>query len=348
MTDEEKETLEELIARNLGIIQKYRLLPDSGKKELCIDVKTFTPSDEIMDLVAIDGSYSFIINLSSMWLAVVRVGAMHYRFSEDNGYELMDSMAVERPVLVSKRPDIMAQMGDMYKKLYEATQYASEQHREMVNQVRRLMEQELAYELAKKMRKVIIAMDGTLTPLKGTDFLEKAIKICDTNDNILMGVSKDSFTHAFKSYKTDEEVLSRLEFDKIGFVAAPMPKYERKDSLLYDKMLGDVYFAKLHPDAKKWFRIDIGTFKHEPETIFSFLAHYAKSRLCLGYIYPLLEAHRYVVTVRHFHNIYEDLILGMADQFDISMEEALNGLTHLEGTRRGAFHEYLDKVSREV
>jgi hypothetical protein len=348
LTDEEKETLEDLMAQNLGIIQKYRLLPDTGKEETCIDVKTFTPSDDIMDLVAIDGSYSFVINLSSMWLAVVRVGAMQYRFSEERGYELIDSRAKERPVLVSTRRDIMEGMGNMHERLYQASQYASEQHREMVNQFRRLMEQELAYELALEKKGVIIAMDGTLTPLKGTDFLEKAIKICDTNDNILLGVSKDSFTHAFKSYKTDEEVLMRLDFDKMGFVAAPMPKFERKESLLYDKMLGDVYFAKLHPDARKWFRIDIGNFKHEPKVIFSFLAHYAKSRLCLGYIYPLLEAHRYVVTVRHFHDVYEDLILGIADQFDISMEEAINGLTHLEGTRRGAFHEYLDKVSREV
>jgi hypothetical protein len=340
--------LQDLLAHNLGIIQKYRLLPDSTEKETCIDVQTFSASDDVMDLVAIDGSYSFIINLSSMWLAVVRVGAMHYRFSEEKGFELIDSKAVEKPVMVSTRKDIMAQMGDMYKKLYEATIYASEPHREMVNQVRRLMEQELAYDLAENKKNIILAMDGTLTPLKGTDYLEKAVKLCDSNNNILLGVSKDSFTHAFKSYKTDEEVLLKLNHESLGYVSAPMQKYEKKEGLLYDRMLGDVYFAKLHPDAAKWFRIDLGNFKQEPKTVFSYLAHYAKSRLCLGYIYPLLEAHRYVVTVRHFHDVYEDIILGMAHEFEISLEEAINGLTHLEGTRRGAFHEYLDKVSREV
>jgi len=340
--------LEVLLARNLGIIQKYRLLPDASDEELCIAVKKFAPSEEVIDLVAVDGSYSFLLNLSSMWLAVIRAGALHYRFSEGKGYELLDSMVKERPVLVATKKDIMAKMGDMHAKLFEATRYASEQHREMVNQFRRLMEQEIAYELAKKKRDVIIAMDGTLTPLKGTDFLEKALKECDKNGNVLIGVSKDSFTHAFKSYRTDEEVLSKLDLDKMGYVQAPLIKPERKDSLLYDRMLGDVYYAKLHPDAKKWFRIDIGSSKHEPDRIFSQLAHYSKSRLCLGYIYPLLEAHRYVVTVRQFHNLYEDMILSMADNFDISLEEAINGLTHLEGNRRGAFHEYLDQVSREV
>jgi hypothetical protein len=134
----------------------------------------------------------------------------------------------------------------------------------------------------------------------------------------------------------------------MGFVRAPIIPSLKKDSLLYGGMLGDVYFAKLHPDSKKWFRIDLGTYKSDPENVFSCLSHYSKSRLCIGYIYPLLEAHRYVVTVRHFHSLYEDMILDLASEFDISLQEAIDGLTHIEGERKGAFHEYLDKVSREV
>ncbi len=344
----ENKGLEQLISQNLEIIQQYRLLPDIEEGKMEIDVKTFTPSHKIMDLIAIDGSYSFILNLSSMWLAVIRVGALHYKFSEEKGYELVDSKVWERPVMVSTKKEVMAKMGKTHNHLFDTTKYASEQHREMVNQFRRLMEQEMALELAKINSDVIIAMDGTLTPLSGTDFLERALKECEKNSNILVGVSKDSFTHAFKSYKTDEEVLSKLDFNGMGYVSAPLVTHERKDSLLYDKMLGDVYFAQLHPDAGKWFRIDVGTFKHEPDRVFSNLASYAKSRLCLGYIYPLLEAHRYVVTVRQFHSLYEDMILGMAQSFDISLQEAINGLTHIEGARRGAFHEYLDQVTREV
>ncbi|UCE73906.1 MAG: DNA double-strand break repair nuclease NurA [Methanomassiliicoccales archaeon] len=350
MTDKNDEngSVRKLIAQNLQIIQKYRLFPDAANESLNIDVKSFVPSDKVMDLVAVDGSYSFILNLSSMWLAVIRVGALHYRFSEDKGYELIDSRVKEKPVLVSTKKDIMEKMGEMHGKLYEATRYASEQHREMVNQLRRLMEEEMASELAKSKSNVIIAMDGTLTPLKSTNILERAVQSCTDNNNILLGVSKDSYTHAFKSYRTDEEVLSNLEYGGIGYVPAPLARRANKDSLLYDKMLGDVYFAKLHPDASKWFRIDIGTFKRKPDMVFSQLAHYSKSRLCLGYIYPLLEAHRYVVTVRYFHTLYEDMILNMASDYDISIAEAINALTHLEGNRKGAFHEYLDQVSREI
>jgi hypothetical protein len=346
--NKDNEGVEKLIADNLGIIQKYRCISDSKEDELSIEIETFSPSDKAMDLIAIDGSYSFILNLSSMWLAVIRVGALHYRFSEDKGYELIDSKVDEKPVIVSTKKEIMSRMGTLEEKLFTATRYASEQHREMVNQLRRLMEEEMAYELAKTNENVIIAMDGTLTPLKATMVLKKAMDECEKNNNILVGVSKDSYTHSFKSYKTDEEVLSKMDFQKMGYTPMPMSKSERKDSLLYDRMLGEVYYAKLHPDAKKWFRIDIGTFKKEPERVFSHLAHYSKSTLCPGYIYPLLETHRYVVTVRHFHNLYEDMILSMAQNYDISIQETINALTHVEGARRGAFHEYLDQVSREV
>ncbi|UCG70497.1 MAG: DNA double-strand break repair nuclease NurA [Thermoplasmata archaeon] len=346
--NQESEGIEKLIAHNLRIIQKYRCFSDSKEDGSCIDVKTFSPSEKVMDLIAIDGSYSFILNLSSMWLAVIRVGALHYKFSEDKGYELIGSRVKEKPVLVSTKKDIMTKMGEIEEKLFMATRYASEQHREMVNQLRRLFEEEMAYELAKANENVIIAMDGTLTPLKATTVLKKAMDECEKKNNILVGVSKDSYTHAFKSYKTDEEVLSKLDFQGMGYTPMPMIKSERKDSLLYERMLGDVYFAKLHPDAKKWFRIDVGTFKKEPERVFSHLAHYSKSTLCPGYVYPLLEAHRYVVTVRHFHSLYEDMILSMAHNYEISIQEAINALTHLEGARKGAFHEYLDQVSREV
>jgi hypothetical protein len=336
------------IAGNLKVMQKFRRIADEKEVAKNIRITPFSSSDEVKDLIAIDGSYSFLLNLSSMWLAVIRVGALHYRYSEENGYELVNSYAQEKPVMVSTKKEIMANMGDLEKTLFSATRYASEQHREMVNQLRRLLEEETALKIAKENKNVIIAMDGTLTPLKSTDALHKTIDECKIRNNILIGVSKDSFTHSFRSHKTDEEVLLSLDSEKMGYTRAPIIPSTKKDSLLYGGMLGDVYFAKLHPDSKKWFRIDVGTFKEDPQKIFSCLSHYSKSRLCIGYLYPLLEAHRYVVTVRHFHSLYEDMILDLASEHDISLQEAIDGLTHLEGDRRGAFHEYLDKVSREV
>jgi hypothetical protein len=130
----------------------------------------------------------------------------------------------------------------------------------------------------------------------------------------------------------------------MSYIRVPTDFEEKHKGLLY----GDVYFAKLYPHAPKWFRVDIGTYKHEPQFVFSNLAHYAKSELCLGYIYPLLEVHRYVVTVRQFHTVYERMILELAPKFGIPLDYVISGLTNLDGRRRGAFHEYIDKVCREV
>jgi hypothetical protein len=242
--------VKEEIAGNLKIMQKFRRISDEKEAQRNIEITSFSCSDEIRDLVAIDGSYSFLLNLSSMWLAVIRVGALHYRYSEENGYELIDSFSQEKPVMVSTKKDIMSGMGDLENTLFSATRYASEQHREMVNQLRRLLEEEMALKVASENKDLIIAMDGTLTPLKSTDALQRTIDECTKNNNILIGVSKDSFTHSFRSHKTDEEVLQSLDLQNMGFVRAPIIPSLKKDSLLYGGMLGDVYFAKLHPDSK--------------------------------------------------------------------------------------------------
>ncbi|MBU2564902.1 MAG: hypothetical protein KJ655_01415, partial [Candidatus Thermoplasmatota archaeon] len=155
----------------------------------------------------------------------------------------------------------------------------------------------------------------------------------------LVGVSKDSLTHAFGSYFTDEELLSNFK-DGLYYVKAPENFQKKYKPPLY----GDVYFVRLYPKSK-FFRIDIGTHKDEPEAVFSKLANYAKSSICPGYVYPLLEAHRYVVTVRQFKEIYENEILRIASKhFDIN--QIINAFTNVDGKRNSSFHSFLDRVSR--
>jgi hypothetical protein len=201
------------------------------------------------------------------------------------------------------------------------------------------MEQEMMFEMSKKLKGGIVAVDGTLTP-EFSNWVEMAVEACKRNDNILVGVSKDSNTHAFGSYRTDEEILKKEK--TWGYVRVPKSFEQKQKGLIY----GDVYFAKLHPNAPKWFRIDIATFKDDTDFVFSNLAHYANFGMCVGYIYPLFEAHRYVVTVRQFKDLYEDIILKSAAELNIPMDDIINGLTHIDGLRKGAFHEFLDQASR--
>ncbi|MDI6916240.1 MAG: DNA double-strand break repair nuclease NurA [Thermoplasmatales archaeon] len=303
-----------------------------------IDIKPFKVSDEKTDLVAVDGSYTFLLNFSSMWIALVRVGALHY--SLDDGFALKEKKSVDRHVPVVADEKIIETFPEEYQKLLKTIKMKNPN--EIVNEYRRLMEHQIVNELSKEKEKCIIAVDGALTTPFLAEFAElmnNTIKHCEKNNNILVGVSKDSLTHAFGSYFTDEELLGNFR-DGRYYVKVP-DDFQKKYK---PPLFGDVYFACLHPKSK-WFRIDIGTHKDEPENVFSKLANYAKSSICPGYVYPLLEAHRYVVTVRQFKEIYENEILGFASKH-FSINEIINAFTDVDGKRNSSFHSFLDRMSR--
>ncbi|MBU2565823.1 MAG: hypothetical protein KJ655_06180, partial [Candidatus Thermoplasmatota archaeon] len=72
----------------LSLIKNHYDTAESETEKILskIDIKPFDVSDEKIDLVAVDGSYTFLLNFSSVWIAVIRVGAVHY--SVDNGFVL--------------------------------------------------------------------------------------------------------------------------------------------------------------------------------------------------------------------------------------------------------------------
>jgi hypothetical protein len=117
-----------------------------------------------------------------------------------------------------------------------------------------------------------------------------------------------------------------------------------KEGLLF----GDIYYARLHPRARKWFRVDLGTFRDRPDEAFGQLAAYGKSLVSVGYPWPLIEAHRMAVTVRQLKPMYQESVMKMALRMGLDVRTVLDGLTQVEGRRRSAFHEYLDKVARDL
>ena len=303
-----------------------------------IDIKPFEVSDEKTDLVAVDGSYTFLLNFSSVWIALVRAGALHY--SLDDGFVLKDKKSVDRYIPVAVDEKIIKTFPEEYQKMLRTIKMKAPN--EIVNECRRLMEHQIVNEISKEKEKCIIAVDGALTTPFSSEFAElmnNTIKHCEKNNNILIGVSKDSTTHAFGSYFTDEELLSNFK-DGLYYVKAPDDFQKKYKPPLY----GDVYFVRLHPKSK-FFRIDIGTHKDEHEDVFGKLANYAKSCICPGYVYPLLEAHRYVVTVRQFKEIYENEILRVASKH-FSINEIINAFTDVDGKRNSSFHSFLDRMSR--
>ncbi|MEE9173929.1 MAG: hypothetical protein V3U30_03015, partial [Thermoplasmata archaeon] len=63
---------------------------------------------------------------------------------------------------------------------------------------------------------------------------------------------------------------------------------------------------------------------------------------------PLFEAHRFAVTIRQMREMYEDAIVKEGIRLGLPVSLLIGGLTTMEGARHGTFHEYLDRVTREL
>ncbi len=301
----------------------------------------FTAAEEPREMVAVDGSYSFLWNVSSTWLATVKVGALRFKHTPD-GYHIDSLDKFEKAILISTS-DGFPHEDELYGSIYRLTRGSQEQQREMVNEYRKYFESQMALQAARSAEGLTLVLDGSLASFpKETDRLGEVVEACEENDHLLVGVSKDSTTHAFGHRLTDEELLRGKE--GMSFVAAPEDFGKRQRGLLH----GDVYFARLHPDAPKWFRVDLGTYREEPEFALSQVAAFCTSPLCVGYPFPLFEAHRFAVTVRQMREMYEDAIVREGLGMGLSPNLLLAGLTSMEGDRRSTFHRYLDKATREL
>ena len=323
----------------LDLMARYR---DISTESTALDIRPIRPAEPPADLVAVDGSYSFLYNLGSMWLAVARAAAIPYSLGED-GFHPRPPVIVDRAIVVSVWEDIVETQDDLHRKLFEATQHREDQHKEMVNEFRKHLEGELAVKVAREHKGAVIALDGSLMAVpKELDHLEDVVAGCEANGNILVGVSKDSMLHAFGRSLPDEQYLAGV--NGMGYVRAPKGFEEKKRDILY----GDVYFARLHPQAPKWFRVDVGTFRDDPDFVFSHLAAHSKSGLSLGYPFALIEAHRLAVMIRQNRELLEDEILKGCARLGMSVGEVAAGLTQMEGRRHGAFHEHLDRIARDL
>lgn len=308
-----------------------------------LDLRDIHPAEEPMELVAVDGSYTFLWNFGSMWLAVVRAAAVRYAMAE-GGYRLRPPpLLADRAIVVSTWEDIATRQGELHQRLYEATRGRGEQHREMANEFRKHVEGELALRVAQEHQGVLVALDGSLAAVpRELDHLEDVVAACEDNGNVLVGVSKDSFLHAFGRTLPDEQVLRT--YGGSAYVRVPADFEKAQRGLLH----GDVYFARLHPQAGKWFRVDVGTRRDDPDVVFGHLAAHARSGLSLGYPFGLMEAHRVAVMIRQFRDLLEGEILKECGRLGLPMGDVVAGLTATEGRRRGAFHEHLDAFARDV
>ncbi len=329
------------------LVRNQRNLPIAP--EAVPELHVFRPADPPRDMVAVDGSYAFLLNLSSWWLALISVGLLRYRF-DGARFQRLDVRLMQRMLGISTFAEFVEKQDDLHRSLFEFTRGAGEnQPRDMVNEYRRFIEGELAVNYADDFEGGIIAMDGTLSEFpKQFTFMKRLVELCERREHVLVGVSKDSQLHTFGQVLTDEDFLARCQStlppDAMAFARAPKESEAAREGLLH----GDIYYARLHPQGRKWFRVDLGTFRDEPEYVFGQLAPYARSLVSVGYPWPLIEAHRMAVTVRQLKPIYQETVMKAALRMGLDVRTILDGLTEVEGRKRSAFHEYLDKVARDL
>lgn len=329
------------------LVRNQRNLPIPP--EAVPDLHVFRAVEPPRDMVAVDGSYAFLLNLSSWWLALISVGLLRYRF-DGARFKRLDVRLMQRMLGISTFAEFVEKQDDLHRSLFEFTKGAAEnQPHEMVNEYRRLIEGQLAINFADDFEGGIVAMDGTLSEFpKQFTFMKRLVEVCEKREHVLVGISKDSQLHTFGQVLTDEDFLahcqSSLPHDALAFARAPKESEAKREGLLH----GDIYYARLHPQGRKWFRVDVGTFRDEPEYVFGQLAPFARSLVSVGYPWPLIEAHRMAVTVRQLKPIYQEAVMKAALRMGIDVRTVLGGLTEVEGRRRSAFHEYLDKVARDL
>ncbi len=323
------------------------MTPVSGDGGPELQFRKFKESAEPMDMIAVDGSYSFLLNMSSWWLAMISVALLRYKFSNSQ-FSKKDWRMVQRVVGISTHEEFVKTKDEFYRALYDLTKGSKEQHKEIVNEWRRFIEGQLAVNIAEDTKGCIVAVDGALSAFpKQFDYIGRLVGVCEKNGHLLIGVSKDSQLHAFGHYLTDEDLLKgaekTLESDSLAFIRAPEKFEKSQRGLLH----GDVYFCRFHPRSGKWFRVDLGTMKEDPEKAFGHVAPYCRSLLAVGYPLPLVEAHRMAVTVRHLKGAYQETVMKFAVRLGMNPRKVLDGLTEIEGRKRSAFHEYLDRLSRD-
>lgn len=340
--------IEDNVRNAFSVIRKYKSIVQA-EAESQLSKVTFCPfniSRDVQPTIAIDGSYAPVFRSASMWLIAVRAVALTYKFSETQSvsYDVLDCEINEGAELVTTSLRIAKELPSFNQELTALTAARrSEAPKRMAAYARILREFQLTKIVAKKHHDSVILMDGTLStpPLDHIkQLVNEILEACEENRNTLIGISKDSNTNHLGSVASDEELLRGVDRRETMFIKAPYPKKTRLGPW------GEVYFAKLHAEAPKWFRADIACATQKPEVIFGALAQFARNQLSLGYPFPLIEAHMMAVELRKYPFLYDDLLFKIGQEMGMNLEEITWGRTNVDGRRMDAFHSYLDLIAK--
>ncbi|MHA1450295.1 MAG: hypothetical protein ACTSP4_12835 [Candidatus Hodarchaeales archaeon] len=328
-------------------------IQEINPKEILQDLKEFNDdTNDPIPMIAIDGSSRFFWKYPSAWTSIGLTRVVAVIYSIETGAENennADKLKINDCITDDKIHTICTA------KMYSST--INKVHKEffslskgneaiMLSDFMRLHELKHAIKVAAKRKDELIVLDGALNVKNSKTFkdtMDKLIDVCDANNHILVGVSKESSIPVPVKFNIHEDLLNSYTRHLKGnlYIKVPPPSKETK-FLQY----GDVYFARLHEAAVKWFRIDIYSGCNH-EKVLGYLSDYARTKIIPGYPYPLIDAHDVAVGLRQFPEFYENLFIEKANESNFDISAVVKGFTRTDGQHAGAFHELLDKIAKK-
>ncbi|MFW9996354.1 MAG: DNA double-strand break repair nuclease NurA [Candidatus Odinarchaeota archaeon] len=346
------EDIQKIMAEALNLVLNVeQRIPKSGFSVDKLNMKEFTIShDEHIVMTAVDGTSRFFWRYPPSWtyIGLTRAAAVDYIIQEaPNGHDELlkiDQCVTDDRIHVICTADTFAKT--LSKTHMELFSLSGGNEGIILGDFMSLHELEHAVNIASKREKQLIVLDGALNVKNSPSFVEamdKLLEICKNKDHVLVGISKESNIPVSSSSFIHEDYLHKVTKNLPGLHYFKAP--DRPSTKF--RQIGQVFYARLHERAIKWFRIDIA-FPEDVEKILGHLADYARTNIIPGYPYPLVDAHELAVSLRQIPEIYERMFVEIASKMDFKPFSLLNGFTNMDGRHAGAFHELLDQIARKM
>ncbi|HMF29795.1 MAG TPA: hypothetical protein VKK79_00155 [Candidatus Lokiarchaeia archaeon] len=314
------------------------------------------PETPARPFVCVDGSFSNLVFLKELDcnISIFRVSTVEYQFGSDGHPVLKRHHVFDKIQLVSTDASFYKADPLLPEVIRIATRFEGRELDIVASMIMYVIEQKALLAAARRYHDALIVRDGTLTVflpmLELQAMMDEILQTCVQNNNILVGISKDSSSHYLDDPLVDEAVLNNeygpAEQNGAGPVMSiriPPKRVKRHHKF---KVYGDVYFARMHRFAEKFFRVDIGIPKDQAAMAFGEIAKYCIWEATPGFPFPLVQAHISAKAVRDVKDSYVEQIIDAWREYGIPKEVLLSGLLDKNGVAAGKFHTTIDMISK--
>ena len=329
---------------------------DKLKRIKVTELKLPSNYEEVPPLIAVDGSYCFLFSFlgTETWIALFRVSCTEYKMEIKEGklHYIQNSppLFYDHLNLVSFNSEILAAQPEIFTiAANSASRFQDRKATIFAGDILSYLEDKALEKISSRRRDCILLKDGALLTFKAMNkekINEIIINNCTDNNILFAGISKSTSTHYFGKVYTDDYYLKRF-YDKVypGSVFIEIPDSSIDKQTKFD-VWGKIHFAKLHENAIKWFRVDIGNDGGDKQKLFSSIAAYSQVQLMPGYPISLIESHKIAKSVRDFKTSYESELLQSLIGLGLKPEDIMDGAVDFEGHQYNSFHSLLDQLSK--